>query len=479
MPDTIYNKTLPNLEFAGHNILVVGDVMLDSYWQGLTERISPEAPVPVVHVTDKTMRVGGAGNVAVNISSLGSGANLLALLGFDEAADDLLSLLKNNDVNSHCIQNKSVSTTTKLRVLAQHQQLIRLDFESQTFKLDFNDVAEKYNRLLEKTDLVVLSDYGKGVLSDAKKFISAATERGIKVLVDPKHKDFSVYQGAYLITPNKKEFEAVVGKCGSQEELEEKALTTIQNCDLGGLLITQGEKGMTLVLKSGKSVHFPARARDVFDVTGAGDTVIASLAAGLSSGLSVEDAVHLSSIAAGIVVGRVGTASVTVDDVLHAEHIENSTSITHKIMSQKELDEFVNQARMHNKSLVMTNGCFDLMHSGHVRYLEQSAKLGDMLIVAVNSDASVQLLKGSQRPINKLNDRMTVLAGLSSVDAVVAFKEETPQNLICRIKPDILVKGGDYQVDQIVGRECAKEVRVINLVEGKSTTNMVNKIRGK
>ena len=478
MPDTIFNHILPELDFTGHNLLVVGDIMLDSYWQGVTERISPEAPVPVVHVKDKTMRVGGAGNVAVNISSLGADVKLLAMLGKDEAAQDLLELLDKNDVKSHCVLNENISTTTKLRVLAQHQQLIRLDFESQAFKLDYNEVAESFTQLLDGTDVVVLSDHGKGVLSDASRFIQAANAKNIKVLVDPKHKDFSKYRGAYLITPNKKEFEAVVGPCDSQQELEDKAIATIAQCDLGGLLITQGEKGMTLVLKDGTSVHFPARAQDVFDVTGAGDTVIASLAAGLAGGLSVEDAVHLSSIAAGIVVGRVGTSSVTINDILQAEHIESSGNASSKIMTRPALDRFVNQTRMHNKSIVITNGCFDLMHSGHVRYLEQAAKLGDVLIVAVNSDASVKVLKGEQRPINKLNDRMTVLAGLSSVDVVVSFEEETPQELICSIKPDILVKGGDYKVEQIAGRECAKEVHLVNLVEGKSTTSMVERIRG-
>ncbi len=476
MPDTIYNKLLPPLDFAGHNILVVGDLMLDSYWQGLTERISPEAPVPVVHVRDKTMRVGGAGNVAVNISSLGASVDLMALVGKDEAAQHLCDLLAENNVNNHCIQNGRISTTMKLRVMAQHQQLIRLDFESSDYKISFSDVKDEYVTLLADSHIVVLSDYGKGVLNEAQSYIAAANERGCKVLVDPKHKDFALYQGAFLVTPNKKEFEAVVGHCSSQEVLERKARELIARNELGGLLITQGEQGMTLVMDGEEAIQYPARAQEVFDVTGAGDTVIASLAAGIAAGLSVQDAVHLSSIAAGIVVGRVGTACVTLDEILEAEHIESKGSLSDKVLTQADLLKYVKQARLQQKNIVMTNGCFDLMHSGHVQYLEQAAKLGDVLIVAVNSDASVQQLKGLKRPVNELADRLMVLASLASVDVVVAFEEETPEDLICLVKPDILVKGGDYKIDQIAGRQCAKEIRLINLVEGKSTTNLINKI---
>ncbi len=477
MPDSIYNKLLPPLKYSGQNILVVGDLMLDSYWQGLIERISPEAPVPIVHVEDKTMRIGGAGNVAVNISSLGARVSLMSVIGRDEAAQHLADLLEKTEVTNHCIQQENVATTIKLRVLSQHQQLIRLDFESTQHAVQYAEVSASYTSLLNDADIVVLSDYGKGMLADASSFIQYANAKDIKVLVDPKHKDFSRYQGAYLITPNKKEFEAAIGLFHSQEDLEQKAREAIDQYELGGMLVTQGEKGMTLVLKNEQAVHFPARAQEVFDVTGAGDTVIASLAAGLSAGLSVQDAVHLSSIAAAIVVGRVGTASVTLDEVLAAEHGSGSINLYSKIISQQDLEKVVKQARVQHKKIVMTNGCFDLMHSGHVRYLEQAARLGDILIVAVNSDASVQKLKGMDRPINALEDRMTVLAALASVSIVVSFEEETPEQLICRIKPDILVKGSDYQKHQIAGAQCAGEVHLVNLVDGKSTSSMVEKIQ--
>lgn len=477
MPDSIYNKSLPALRYSSQNILVVGDLMLDSYWQGLIERISPEAPVPIVHVEDKTMRIGGAGNVAVNISSLGAKVSLMSVVGKDEAAQHLADLLDKTDVNNHCIQSDKLSTTIKLRVLSQHQQLIRLDFESTTHSVQYSDVSESYVRLLKDSDIVVLSDYGKGMLADAASFIQQANTKNIKVLVDPKHKDFSRYKGAYLITPNKKEFEAAVGAFQSQEEMVQKARMTINECDLGGMLVTQGEKGMTLIVRNEEAVHFPARAQEVFDVTGAGDTVIASLATGLSAGLSVQDAVHLSSIAAAIVVGRVGTASVTLEEVRAAEHSAGSIDLSSKVLNQQDVEKVVRQARVQHKKVVMTNGCFDLMHAGHVRYLEQAARLGDILIVAVNSDASVQKLKGKDRPINQLEDRMTVLAGLASVSLVVPFEEETPEQLICRIKPDILVKGSDYQKHQIAGAQCAGEVHLVSLVDGKSTTNMVEKIK--
>lgn len=477
MLDTIYHKSLPLMDFSHSTVLVVGDVMLDRYWQGSTQRISPEAPVPVVLVNDQSMRIGGAGNVAVNITSLGSSARLLSVYGEDEAGSDLANLLREYGVNDHCLRTDKVATTTKLRILSQHQQLIRLDFETPAVHIDNSALLEQFVSLLEHSDLVVLSDYGKGIISDAQSYITAANRQQKKVLVDPKYKDFMRYAGAYLITPNKKEFEDVVGPLEDQSHLEQKAQQVVQQCDLGGLLITQGDKGMTLVMDAQNPVHFPTLAQEVYDVTGAGDTVIAALATGLSSGMTVEDSVHLSSVAAGIVVGRVGTSFVSQDDLLKAEHISNENLSDRKIMSPDEVSAFVRQAKLQNKKIVMTNGCFDLLHSGHVSYLEQAAQLGDILIVAINSDASVQRLKGSNRPINGLHERMSILAGLASVDKVVSFEEDTPENVICLIEPDILVKGGDYEVEQIAGRECAKEVQLISFIEGKSTSNTVKKIR--
>lgn len=466
------------MDFSQSSVLVVGDVMLDRYWQGSTQRISPEAPVPVVLVNDQSMRIGGAGNVAVNIASLGANANLLSVYGEDDAGTDLADLFKVYGVEDHCLRSPHVATTTKLRVLSQHQQLIRLDFETPAAEIDAEALLARFNSLLGTSDLVVLSDYGKGIIADARAFIAASIKQNKKVLVDPKYKDFMRYAGAYLITPNKKEFEDVVGPLTDQSDLEQKAQQVVQQCNLGGLLITQGDKGMTLVMDGQKPVHFPTLAQEVYDVTGAGDTVIASLAAGLSSGMAVEESVHLSSVAAGIVVGRVGTSFVSQEDLLKAEHISTESLSDRKILSQDGLSQFVKQAKLQHKKIVMTNGCFDLLHSGHVNYLEQAAQLGDILIVAVNSDQSVQQLKGENRPINGLQERMAILAGLASVDKVVSFEEDTPEKLICLLKPDILVKGGDYDVEEIAGRQCAGSVQLISFIEGKSTTNTVKKIKG-
>jgi len=477
MSDSIYNKSLPAMDFSQSVVLVVGDVMLDRYWQGSTDRISPEAPVPVVKVNDRSMRIGGAGNVAVNVTSLGAEARLLSVYGKDEAGMDLKQLLQEFGVEDHCLQAEDFVTTTKLRVLSQHQQLIRLDFETVSESGCGDEVFARYREVLQDVGLVVLSDYGKGIVSDAQAFIKLARAQQKRVLVDPKSRDFSLYAGAHLITPNKKEFELAVGATTSQSHLEEKAFRLIDECHLDGVLVTQGDKGMTLVMRESQPVQFPAYAREVFDVTGAGDTVIASLAAGLSSGLQIEDAVHLSCVAAGIVVGRVGTASVSQDDLMEAEQQHRERLSSEKILDQQELVQFVQHARRQNRKIVVTNGCFDILHSGHVQYLEQAAQLGDVLIVAVNSDDSVRQLKGDSRPINDLHERMSILAGLASVDKVVAFDELTPQQLICSIRPDILVKGGDYEVEHIAGRECAGEVRLISFIEGRSTSRTVSRIK--
>jgi len=475
MTNTVYHQSLNVLPIEKARVLVVGDVMLDRYWQGTTDRISPEAPVPVVKINDRSMRVGGAGNVAVNITSLGGKAFLIGMVGEDDAASDLSQLLNDCDVLNHCVSDDSISTTIKLRILAQHQQLIRLDFEADVSHVNQQKIDDSFSELLNKVNLVVLSDYGKGVVHDTVKFIQKANKAKVKVLIDPKKNDFSEYAGAYLVTPNKKEFEAVVGHCVTQDELELKARHLIDQHQFGGLLVTQGEQGMTLIMKDEDAIHFPTLAREVFDVTGAGDTVIASLAAGISSGMAVADAVHLSCVAAGIVVGRIGTAKVTINDILSIE--KGSIANEQKICQEEALIKYVSDCRKEGKTIAMSNGCFDILHAGHVQYLEQAAALADVFILAVNSDASVKQLKGESRPINPLENRMGVLSGLSSIDRLVSFNEETPERLICQVKPDVLVKGGDYKVDQIAGRQCAGKVALISFLEGQSTSNVIKKIK--
>ncbi len=468
------------LDFSNANVLVMGDVMLDSYWQGVTERISPEAPVPVVRVNDSSWRIGGSGNVALNVSSLGAKVSLLAMIGEDSDGDKLMGLINNSEISNHCLVDSGVTTTNKLRILSQHQQLIRLDFEQAAAEINAQSLLDRFESLLPGKNMVVLSDYGKGLLKNVSLFIERANQMDVPVLIDPKAVDFSGYSGAYLLTPNQKELEAVVGKLNSQQALVEKAGQVVDSFNLQGLLVTQGEQGMTLVLKGHPAEHFPAHTQEVYDVTGAGDTVIATLATGLGSGLSVQDSVFLSCRAAGIVVGRMGTASVSVKDLKKIELSDSSklSSINDKVVNHTDLLQRINRYRESGKKIVITNGCFDLMHTGHVRYLEQASALGDVLIVAVNDDSSVSRLKGNSRPINKLVDRMEMLAGLASVDLVTEFSEDTPAELICSIKPDILVKGGDYEVEQIAGRDCAKEVVLIDFIDGKSSSELISKIQG-
>jgi len=466
-------------DFSQANMLVVGDLMLDSYWQGATGRISPEAPVPVVHVDDQSDRIGGAGNVAMNIAALGARASLFGLIGDDREGKKLTGLLRDSQIQNCCQVESEIPTTTKLRVLSQHQQLIRLDFEEPHQQLDITKLLEDYRQSLSAADVVILSDYAKGVVDDAQPYIQLANQHSIPVIVDPKKPSFENYSNAWLLTPNLSEFEAVAGRCTNQQVLEEKAQHLIEMHNLQGLLITQGSAGMTLVMKQQAAECFPAHARDVYDVTGAGDTVIAALATGVACGMSIQDAVNLSSKAAAIVVGRVGTSAVTREDLDSLDRRESNklAPINDKIMSKKACIKAVDDFRRQGKKIVITNGCFDLIHTGHVLYLEQASRMGDVLVVAVNSDDSVTALKGKGRPVNPLFDRMQVLAGLASVDLVVSFTEDTPERLICAIKPDVLIKGGDYQIDQIAGRQCAAEVKLIDFVDGKSSSNIMNKIR--
>ncbi len=480
-PRSFIKKQVMIPDFSTARVLILGDLMLDRYWMGATRRISPEAPVPVVLVEEQNARIGGAGNVAMNVTSLGGSASLFGVVGEDAQGEELAMLLSASRIEDHCLRVASVPTTTKLRVLSLHQQLIRLDFEQSHHDLDLTKLIDDYRSSLLDSAVVVLSDYGKGVLADPQAFIRPARELDRPVLVDPKRKDFSVYSGATLVTPNRYEFEAVAGSWNSSGQLEERARHVIESHEFEGLLVTQGSDGMTLIPRSAPVRHFPAHAREVYDVTGAGDTVIATLATALASGQDLEQAVEIAGKAAAIVVGRVGTASVTNGDLMLWEQSERppQPGLGDKLFDEASLLNTVCDWRDAGMRIVFTNGCFDVLHSGHVRYLEQAATLGDVLIVAVNSDDSVRRLKGKTRPINELKDRMLLLAGLASVDAVVAFDEDTPEDLVCAVRPDVLVKGGDYRIGEVAGRQCAGEVVLIDLVEGKSTTTIIERIKSR
>ncbi len=449
--------------------------MLDRYWHGATSRISPEAPVPVVHVQGVEERPGGAGNVALNIATLGGQATLLSITGHDDSARTLEQSFLGTGVECIFQQDEDYPTVTKLRVISRHQQLIRLDFEQGFHSLDTAYLTDCLKQRLSATGAVVLSDYGKGVVAPARPFIEVCNEAGKPVLVDPKHHDFSYYRGATLITPNHAEFEAVVGPCRHDEEFADKGLRLIEECELGGLLITRGEAGMTLLQADAEPVHLPTHAREVYDVTGAGDTVIAVLAASIATGQDLSMAMRLSNLAAGLVVGKLGTASVTPTELQSA--INQHEDVRSGVVEQGQLINLVEKVRQAGERVVMTNGCFDILHAGHVRYLEQASEFGDRLVVAVNDDASVRRLKGNARPVNPLEHRMAVLAGLASVDWVVAFSEDTPERLICELRPEVLVKGGDYRPHEVAGNRCAGKTQVVPIVAGCSTTRIIGAIK--
>jgi D-beta-D-heptose 7-phosphate kinase/D-beta-D-heptose 1-phosphate adenosyltransferase len=465
--------------FESARVLVAGDVMLDRYWYGSASRISPEAPVPVVHVGRTEERPGGAGNVAVNIAALGAQATLIGLTGVDGSADALQHMLSAAGVRHHLERIAGLTTITKLRVISQNQQLIRLDFEDDIVRRGADSLVASFRRELAGADVVILSDYVKGTLRATRALIEAARAAGKPVLVDPKSRDFEAYRGATVLTPNLAEFEAVVGACGGEREILEKSAALIERLDLDAVLLTRGEHGMTLLRRGIAELHFPTEAREVYDVTGAGDTVIAVLAASLAAGQDLPAAAALANLAAGIVVGKLGTATVSALQLRRAVHERLPPGSGD--MSREQLLQAVVDARAHGELIVMTNGCFDILHAGHVAYLKEARRLGDRLIVAVNDDDSVRRMKGAGRPINSLARRMAVLAGLGSVDWVVPFGEDTPESLICEVRPDLLVKGGDYRPEDVAGHRCVTarggQVVILDYLDGYSTTSLIEAIR--
>ena len=467
--------------FATSRVLVVGDIILDRYWHGNTTKISPEAPVPVVHVRQLEERAGGAANVALNVAALGAQTTILGLVGNDEAATTIEHKLNEYQVNHQLLRVKGAPTINKLRVIAQHQQLMRLDFEEGFAEQNLDDFILRYTKILRDIDLVILSDYGKGTLRCSKKLIELAKQNDLPVLVDPKSKDFSDYSGATVITPNQQEFEAVVGKCHDETDIANKAHQLLERHSLQAIIVTRGAQGMSLICHDHQPIHIPTRAREVYDVTGAGDTVIATLGAALAAKTSLHQAMILANAAAGVVVRKLGTATISSAELRRA--MQRQQDPWAAILSEEELIKQVQKAKAQGESIVMTNGCFDILHAGHVTYLEQAKDLGTRLIVAVNDDNSVKRLKGETRPINNIEQRMLMLAALRAVDWVVPFSEDTPERLIARILPNILAKGGDYQIDSIAGAKqviaAGGKVEILPLVKGFSTTNLVTQIKNK
>lgn len=466
-------------QFNRASVLVLGDVMLDRYWFGATQRISPEAPVPVVQVNHNEARAGGAANVAMNVAGLNVAVKLLGLVGNDDSAQALREMLSAARIDCDFATLDDHPTITKLRILSRHQQLLRLDFENAFNQTQSAVLLEKLEAAAPHFGALVLSDYGKGTLHCVQEMITIANAHNLPVLIDPKGTDFARYQNATLLTPNLSEFEAVVGACASDDELCTKGFELIKQLNLKALLITRSEKGMTLLQLNQPPLHLPTQAKEVFDVTGAGDTVISVLATALADGRSLEEGCYLANVAAGVVVGKVGTSTISPVELENAVH--QRTDEGFGVVDKVRLQQLVREAKARGEKIVMTNGCFDILHPGHVSYLDNARKLGDRLIVAVNSDESVRRLKGETRPINTLNARMAVLAGLSSVDWVVPFEQDTPRELIAEILPDLLVKGGDYKPEEIAGSQevwaNGGDVQVLNFENGYSTSSVVEKIK--
>ena len=469
----------PLPRFSDARVLVAGDLMIDRYWHGGTHRISPEAPVPVVRVDDTEERPGGAANVALNIAALGGQARVLGPTGSDAGAERLGSLLHEAGVGYQFHRVAGAETITKLRVVSRHQQLIRLDFERGFPGFDHDAMAALLAPQLDTADCLILSDYAKGALSEPAELIAAARRAGVPVLVDPKGRDYTRYRGATLLTPNLAELEAVVGPCPDPEAIARHSAALAEELALDAVLVTRGEAGMTLALRDGAPVHLPTRAREVFDVTGAGDTVIATLATALGAGAELADAAALANLAAGVVVGKLGTATVAPQELEAAMGGEPAGG--RGVVDEPALVAAAGRARAAGERLVMTNGCFDLLHAGHVDYLQRARERGDRLIVAVNDDASVARLKGADRPLTPLAQRMAVLAALDAVDWVVPFSEDTPARLIEAVRPDRLVKGGDYRPEEIAGYNAVTEaggsVEVLPMVPGASTSGLIERIR--
>jgi D-beta-D-heptose 7-phosphate kinase/D-beta-D-heptose 1-phosphate adenosyltransferase len=472
--------------FSQQRILVVGDIMLDRYIHGEVERISPEAPVPVLRHARRYERPGGAANVAMNLAGLGCHAFLAGFWGSDSEQAELARLLEPNGIDTVGVVSSSLPTISKTRIVARTQQLLRLDIEGresypheESLRLEARAVE-----LVTKVHAVILSDYAKGALTAqlCEAVIRAARSAGIPVLVDPKTRDLSKYSGATTVCPNLGELSLATGvPTHHTADLLAAAQVQRKEHDFEFLTVTMSEKGITILSEDGQ-YHSPARAREVFDVSGAGDTVIATLAASLAGGLHVHTAVELANLAAGIVVGKVGTVPIAAHELVAALTPSSGIASGEKILDFERVQLRVAEWRAAGETVVFTNGCFDLLHVGHITLLEDCRRFGSKLVLGLNSDTSVSRLKGPARPIVGERERARVMAALAAVDAVVLFDQDTPLELIRALKPNVLVKGGDYTIDTVVGHEDVfaqgGRVEIIPTVEGFSTSNIVEKLTG-
>ena len=470
-----------DLQVKSPKLLVIGDLMIDHYLWGSCERISPEAPVQVVNVKSESAVLGGAGNVINNLNALGAQVDVISVIGGCEISDELKTLLSNINVNSqYLITQKDRITSKKSRIIASQQQVVRYDRESTD---EINSESQKqildtFNSIITDYDGVLLSDYGKGVLTKelTTSLIAIANKNNKKVLVDPKGLDYSKYKGAYLLTPNKKEASEAMQVNIKDDASLTQAITQLKTeCDLDVSLITLSEQGVAIY--DDRLRTHPTVAREVYDVTGAGDTVLASLGFALACGVDIDDAVEFSNLAAGVVVGKIGSATATLNEIIEYESSLNKSTSDEHIKTLGEITTLSEELKSRGKKIIFTNGCFDILHAGHVRYLETAKSYGDVLILGLNSDRSVTALKGEGRPINTQLDRAYILAALEAVDYVVVFDDDTPYDLIKTIKPHTLVKGGDYEGKAVVGQDIANELKLVQFVDGKSTTKTIEKIQ--
>jgi len=470
-----------DLQAKTPKILVIGDLMIDHYLWGSCERISPEAPVQVVNVKSESAVLGGAGNVINNLNALGAQVDVISVVGGCEISDELKTLLTDINVDDqYLITQKDRITSKKSRIIASQQQVVRYDRES-TYEISHKsqkEILDTFRSIITNYDAVLLSDYGKGVLTKelTSALITIANENNKKVLVDPKGLDYSKYKGAYLLTPNKKEASEATQVNIKDEESLTQAITQLKTeCDLDVSLITLSEQGVAIY--DNKLRTHPTVAREVFDVTGAGDTVLASLGFAIACDIEIDDAVEFANLAAGVVVGKIGSATATLNEIIEYESSLNKSTSDEHIKTLGEITALSEELKARGKKIIFTNGCFDILHAGHVRYLETAKSYGDILILGLNSDRSVKTLKGDNRPINIQLDRAYILAALEAVDYVVIFDEDTPYDLIKTIKPHVLVKGGDYEGKEVVGQDIADELKLVQFVDGKSTTKTIEKIQ--
>ena len=470
-----------NFQNKAPKLLVIGDLMIDQYLWGSCERISPEAPVQIINVTKESEVLGGAGNVVNNLKKLGAQVDVLGVIGDCKVSTELKHLLSEIGVDTqYLIKQKNRIVSKKSRIIASQQQVVRYDRESND---DIDIQSQKtlisvFKKIIKNYEVILLSDYGKGVLTDkvTSTLIELANLNGIKVLVDPKGSDYSKYRGAFLLTPNKKEASEATNTNIKDNESLLRAITKLKlDFKLNISLITMSEQGIAIY--DNKLRINPTITKEVFDVTGAGDTVLSSLGFALACNANIDEAVEFSNLAAGVVVSKIGSATATFNEIIeHESSLNKSTSDKH-IKNFNEIDQLSDELKAKNRKIVFTNGCFDILHLGHIKYLETAKSLGDILILGLNSDRSVSALKGDERPINSQADRAYILAALEVVDYVVIFDEDTPYNLIKLIKPNILVKGSDYKSKKVVGEDIAEELILVEFIEGKSSSKTIEKIK--